>query len=106
MDSEGTKIKDVVKLKPIIEKNKINLLKKATQLYAIHEVTADEKANEEILENIFDSKMIDLDHMVIQTRVTEGKLYIEYYDENIVENTIQLQSDRTLKLKKKTKLFI
>ena len=106
LDSEGTKIKDVVKLKPIIEKNKVNLLKKARQLYAIDEVTDDEKANEEILENIFDSKMIDLDHMVIQTRVTEGKLYIEYYDENILENTIQLQSDRTLKLKKKTKLFI
>ncbi len=106
LDSEGTKIKEVVKLRPIIEKNKVNLLKKAKQLYAIDEVTDDEKANEEILENIFDSKMIDLDHMVIQTRVTEGKLCIEYYDENILENTIQLQSDRTLKLKKKTKLFI
>lgn len=106
LDEEGTILKQIPKLQPIIEKNRKNLLEKAKKLDVINEVTDDIKANEEILSNIFDSKMIDLDHMVIETRITDGKLYVEYYDENILEYTVQVQSDRTIRLKKKTKLFI
>ena len=50
--------------------------------------------------------MIDLDNMVIETKVEEGKLYVEYYDEKVMETKLQIQSDKTIKLKKKTKIFI
>ena len=50
--------------------------------------------------------MIDLNNMVIETKVEDGKLFIEYYDTNILENQIELYSDKTIKLNKKTKLFI
>ena len=106
LDKEGTTLKEVQKLQPHFEKIRKNLLEKARKLDVIDEITDDEKANDEILNNIFDSKMIDLNHMVIETRVTDGKLYVEYYDENILETTVQVQSDRTIRLKKKAKLFI
>ena len=41
-----------------------------------------------------------------QTKVEEGKLIVEYYDTNILESTCNVHSNRTVKLKKKTKLFI
>ena len=82
------------------------MLEKAKKLNAIEDVTDDQRVNEEILNNIFSSKMIDLDNMVIETKVEEGKLYVEYYDEKVMETKMQIQSDKTIKLKKKTKIFI
>ena len=81
------------------------LLENASKLNVIEQVTEDMRVNEEILSNIFDSKMIDLDHMVIETKVVDGKLYVEYYDEKVLENTVEIQSDKTVRLKKKTSLF-
>ena len=95
-----------MQLKSLFEECRKSLLEKARKLDVLEEVTEDKEINEQILNAIFDSKMIDLDHMVIETSVKEGKLYIEYYDEKVLENTIQLQCDRTVRLKKKTKLFI
>lgn len=106
LDEEETKLKEVMQLKSLFEECRKSLLEKARRLDVLEEVTEDKEINEQILNAIFDSKMIDLDHMVIETSVKEGKLYIEYYDEKVLENTIQLQCDRTVRLKKKTKLFI
>lgn len=106
LNEEGTTLKEIPKLQFIFEKCKKHLLEKAKNLDAIDEVTDDEKINEEILSNIFNSKMIDLDHIIIETRITEGKLFVDYYDEKVLETTVQVESDRTVKLKKKTKLFI
>ena len=65
IDRDGTKLKELSKLQPLWEKNKKALLEKASKLNVIEQVTEDTAVNEEILSNIFDSKMIDLDHMVI-----------------------------------------
>ena len=81
-------------------------MNKALKLNAIDDVTNDEEINYNIVSKIFDSKMIDLNNMVIQTKIDDGKLFVEYYDTNILEITIEVHSDRTVKLKKKTKLFI
>ena len=94
-----------MQLKTLFEEARKSLLEKAKKLNVLEEVTEDEEINEQILNNIFDSKMIDLDHMVIETKVKDGKLYIEYYDEKVLETTVELQCDRTVRLKKKVKLF-
>jgi len=106
LDQEETKLKEVMQLKPLIQKARESLLEKAKKLNVLEEVTEDEEINKQILNNIFDSKMIDLDHMVIETKVKDGKLYIEYYDEKVLETTVELQCDRTVRLKKKVKLFV
>lgn len=106
LQNNGIILKNVKELKQIFEKVKKDLLEKARKLDVIDEVTEDTVINEEIIENIFDSKMIDLNHMVIETKVEDGKLYVEYYDERILETTVQVESDKTIRLKKRTKLFI
>lgn len=105
-DKEGTILKDIPKLQPEFGKCKKQVLEKAISLNAIEEITEDIIVNEQILSNIFDSKMIDLDNMVIETKVIDGKLYAQYYDENVLEASIEVQSDKTVKLKKKAKVFI
>lgn len=105
LDQEETKLKEVMQLKTLFEEARESLLDKAKKLNVIEEVTEDKEINEQILNAIFDSKMIDLDHMVIETKVKDGKLYIEYYDEKVLETTVELQCNRTVRLKKKVKLF-
>lgn len=105
LDQEETKLKEVMQLKNLFEEARESLLDKAKKLNVIEEVTEDKEINEQILNAIFDSKMIDLDHMVIETKVKDGKLYIEYYDEKVLETTVELQCNRTVRLKKKVKLL-
>lgn len=101
-----TNLKDISELSKEFEKTIGVLYEKARALNAIENVTKDEAVNYEIISKIFDSKMIDLNNMVIETKVEDGKLFIEYYDTNILENKIELHSDKTIKLNKKTKLFV
>ncbi len=103
---KNTSLKEIPELSDEFEKTIGVLYEKARALNAIEDVTKDEEANYEIIKKIFDSKMIDLNNMIIETKVEEGKLFIEYYDTNILENKIQLYSDKTIKLNKKTKLFV
>ena len=101
-----TNLKDISELSNEFEKTIGVLYEKARALNAIEDVTKDEAVNYEIISKIFDSKMIDLNNMVIETKVEDGKLFIEYYDTNILENKIEFHSDKTIKLNKKTKLFV
>ena len=99
-------LKDLEELKQKFEELIGVIYERARALNVIEDVTKDENANYEIISKIFDSKMIDLNNMVIETKVEDGKLFIEYYDTNILETTIELHSDKTIKLNKKTKLFV
>lgn len=103
---ENTSLKDIAELNEVFEEMIGVLYEKAMALNAIEDVTKDEIVNYEIIRKIFDSKMIDLNNMIIETKVEEGKLFIEYYDTSILENRIELYSDKTIKLNKKTKLFV
>ena len=103
---EEVKLKEIEKLNHIFEKEISLLIEKAQKMAIIDEVTADKEINQKIIGNLFNSKLIDLNHLIIETKVEEGKLYAEYYDTNILENVVEVQSNRTVKLKKKTKLFL
>lgn len=99
-------VKDTESLHEEFEETVQALYKKAKDINAIEEITKDEDINFKIIKKIFDSKMIDLNNMVIKTKVKDEKLFIEYYDVNILETTIELQPEKTIKLNKKTKLFV
>ena len=55
---------------------------------------------------IFDSKIIDLDNIVIETEVKEGRIIVRYYDTTILESSIEILNDRKFNIKKKEKLMI
>ena len=105
-DEQAIKLKEIEDLKQSLEDTIAILLLKAQKLDVIDFVTEDEEVNYQIIRKLFDSKMIDLNHTIIETKVEEGKLFASYYDTNILENTCQIESKKTVKLKKKTKLFI
>ena len=98
--------KELTKIIQNIEKL---ILKKAIQLKAINNFSEDEKLNYNILKNIFTSKIITLEKMNILLRYEKQILYIEIYDENIheitVENKIKEKTELNVKLKKKIKVF-
>lgn len=98
-------LKNVKTIENKFEQTIKTLYNKARELNVIEDVTKDEKANYKIVHQIFECKMIDLNNMVIETKVENGQLFIEYYDANILETRIQLYSEKTIKLNKKTKLF-
>ncbi len=106
IDEKGTLLKDIPKLKVAFEKTIALLLEKASKLDVIDEVTLDKDVNYQIIHKLFDSKMIDLNNIILKTNVEDGKLYVTYYDVNIIENTYEISSEKTVTLKKKVKLFI
>lgn len=105
-DEHGTIIKNVSEIKEEIEKTIKLLLEKSISLRIIDIITEDEKINYEIICKIFDSKMIDLNNLIIETKVENRKLYAQFYDGNILETSYEINSNKTVKLRKKTKLFI
>lgn len=104
--AQGKLLKDCKVLENAFAKTIHICLQKANKLGAIDFVTEDEQANEQILSAIFDSRFIDFDHLIILTMVEEEKLFIEYYDGNVLEKRTQLQIDRTIKLKRKTRVLL
>lgn len=105
-NDDGESLKQLEPLKEKFEKVTELLIEKAQKLNAIENITDDMRINNEIIKKLFNSRMIDLNHIVVETKVSNGKLVIEYYDTNILENTYEIECNRTIKLKKKTKLFV
>lgn len=105
MLNDNISLKNVQVLNSEFENIITVLYEKARKIGVIEDITKDEKANYAIIRQIFDSKMIDLNNMVIETKIENGKLFIEYYDTNILETRIELYSNKTIKLNKKTKVL-
>ena len=105
-EKEGTLLKDVEKLEVSFEKTISLLIEKAQKLNIIENITLDEDINYQIINKLFDTKMIDLNNIVIETKVEENRLFATYYDINVIENTYEIYSNKTVKLKKKVKLFL
>lgn len=105
-DEQGTNLKSIESLQSAFEKTIELLIEKAYKLNAIDIITDNQEVNYSIVRKLFDSKMIDLNHIVIETKVEDGKLFADYYDTNILDASYEIQSNKTVKLKKKTRLFI
>ena len=105
-DRDGLRLKELEILKESFEHTIELLIEKAYKLNMLDVVTDDSIVNYKIIRNLFDSKMIDLNHTVIETKVEDGKLLAEYYDTNILESRCEIPSEKTVKLKKKVKLFV
>ncbi len=105
-DRDGLRLKELEILQESFEHTIELLIEKAYKLNMLDVVTDDSIVNYKIIRNLFDSKMIDLNHTVIETKVEDGKLLAEYYDTNILESRCEIQSEKTVKLKKKVKLFV
>ena len=98
-------IKDIEALKGKFEEVIKLIIKKAQELKIWDVFSEDTELTYQILKEIFDMKMIYLQNLNIQCKYENKELYVEYYDDTIIESSLKIKKD-TVKIKKKIKLFI
>ena len=105
-----THIYESSKLKNEINKITNVLIKQAINMKVINQISIIDQVNNEIIKNIFCSKIISLEDINIKITKEKNELYLELYDENILESKVKLneitKEELKIKLNKKVKLFI
>lgn len=98
-------LKDVEELKISFNKIMKQLIDKACKLRAIQTICEETEENFKILKILFDTQIIDLQNISIEPKYEDNILYLQYYDDKILENKIETNAKK-LKVKKRTKIFI
>ena len=85
------------------------MILKAQEFKIINKISKDEEIDFEILKNIFTTRIINLEELNIKITKEKSKYYIQLFDENIIEETIENENIEKealeIKLNKKIKLF-
>lgn len=71
------------------------LLQKAFLYEVVEKFSKEDKQNEEILKQLFLTKIIDMENIYFRIRKKEEKFVLEIYDTNILENEISLEENFT-----------
>ena len=107
---KNEKISEIKEIKNKLEEIEKILIEKACEKKVIARLSEDNELNYKILKNIFITKIIDLESIVLILKYNKDVLSIEIYDGNIMENTTEIIIDKKtelcVKLKKKIKIFI
>lgn len=103
--SENEKIKDIQELNEKFEELIKLIIKKAQELKIWDTFSENKDIVYQILKEIFDSKIVNLQNINIQCRFEDKNLYVEYYDDTVIESSLKIHID-SVKIKKKFKLFI
>ena len=106
--SKSEQIKDNKQINEQLNKVEKQLITNACKSKLITILCQDINKNYEIISEIFNSKIIDLEDIILEFKQKESKILINVYDDNMIEKTLEYESlaDLNVKLNKKTKLFI
>lgn len=107
---ENKTLKEINNLSISFYKVMIKLLKKLINFKWADTICTISKANLKAIIKLFDSKIIDLDNLIVETEYINNEIKVKYYDTNVLENEfiIELKENidiKKLKLKKKIKVF-
>ena len=98
-------VKDVVKLEDKFQRI-IKLIIKKAQEFKIWDVfSEDTELTYRILKEVFNTKIIYLQNINFQCRNDGKTLYVEIYDDNVIEGAVKFEVGGKVTLKKKIKLF-
>lgn len=107
---ENKKISDIKELKNAIEEVQKILIQEACNKKVLTRLSENDNINYKILKNIFCSKIINLENIIIILKYNKDILSVEMYDTNIIENTVEIKINKktelSVKLKKKIKIFV
>lgn len=107
---KNEKVSEIKEIKNKLEEIEKILIEKACEKKVIARLSEDNELNYKILRNIFITKIIDLESIILILKYNKDVLSIEIYDGNIMENTTEIIIDKKtelcVKLKKKIKIFI
>ena len=98
-------IKDIKELEEDFEIIIKQIIKKAQKLRIWDTFTEDFELSYIVLKEIFNTKIIYLEGININFKYEDKILYVEYYDDTVIESTKKLEIEN-VKIKKKVKLFI
>lgn len=108
--NDETNIYQIKELKRYLNKLVKELIDKAIKQKAINQITKENDKEIDIIERLFLSKIIELEHINMKLTKKNEKFYITIFDEEIEDGKIELKNiekqDFKIKLNKKTKLFI
>ena len=108
--NDETNIYQIKELKRYLNKLVKELIDKAIEQKVINQITKENDRKIDIIERLFLSKIIELEHINMKLTKKNEKFYITIFDEEIEDGKIELKNiekqDLMIKLNKKTKLFI
>lgn len=106
---------DISKLKNISEEMrmiKIDLIKKAHEIKVIDIFSNNDEIDYDLLEIIFNIRVISLEDLYIKLIKEREKYYIQLFDEDMLEEKIEIKNmgnldkkNLEIKINKKTKIF-
>ena len=99
------KVKDIQELNTIFEELIRLIIKKAQELKIWDTFSENKEFTYKVLKEIFNSKIIYLQNINIQFRYENNVLYVEYYDDTVIDSSLEVHINN-IKIKKKLKLFI
>lgn len=106
---DNKKIYENEKLQENIKIVEQELIKKACNEKILTRLSQDDNVNYKILKNIFVSKIVNLDNIIIVLNYNKGILTVGFYDGNIIENTVEIKieekTELAVRLNKKIKIF-
>ena len=103
--SETESVRDLQELNDLFEEV-IRLIIKKLQKFRIWDTFSEnQELNYKILKEIFNTKIIYLQSINIQCRFENKVLIVEYYDDTVIDNSLEVHID-SVKIKKKFKLFM
>lgn len=107
--------KNICQLKEIekeLSELKNSLLKKAYELKVTEQFSKKDNIHYELMKNIFDIRVIDLESLNIKVIKEKEKYFVQFFDEEIFEEKIELDSnigitkkELEIRLNKKVKIF-
>ena len=98
-------IRDIRDLEEDFEKIIKQIIRKAQNLKIWDVFTEDFNLCYKVIKEIFNSKIINLEGININFRYENKVLFVEYYDDTVIENTMKMEVEN-VRIKKKVKLFI
>lgn len=99
-------IRNLEELKDIIDIVGIKIIEKAIELKAIQRISNDKKTNYEILKNLFNVRIIKLEDSYLKLIKEKDRYFVQIFDENIIEDKVQIQKPKELIIKPNKKIAI
>lgn len=103
--NENEFVKDIKELDETFEKLIKRIIKRAQSLKIWDSFSEDANLTYEISKEIFNTKIINLETINMQFKYENKELYVEYFDDTVIENSLKVHIDG-VKIKKKVKLFV
>ncbi len=95
----NTKVKDVDKLKELMDEVSNMIIDKAIEYKVFEKVSNDKETNFRILKNIFSVRIIKLEDAYLKITKEKYKYFLKIFDENIFEEKIEIQQPKDLEIK-------